>query len=80
MSDKRFAMSVTVEHPRVKYVSRLGTGEMLVSIGNPEKYDHVALVVTDERWRAIVRDVDQQITEHDQKKMDTDNESEAAEK
>lgn len=65
-----FAMSANVHHPRVKSVYRLpadhrGVRLLAINLGDPESYEHVSLLVTDEQWRAIVRDTDRKIVDVD---------------
>lgn len=60
MSNHSFAISVSVHHPRLKSIFRISTGEMSINLGD-KRYDHISLLVTDEEWREIVRDVDREI-------------------
>lgn len=57
---EHFAMSANVHHPIVKSVYRLRTGELSIQLGG-NGYEHVSVITTDEGWRRIVRDADQQI-------------------
>ena len=65
-----FAISANVHHPRVKSVYRLpanheGVRYLSINLGDPDGYSHVSLLVTDEQWRAIVRDTDREIVNTD---------------
>jgi hypothetical protein len=68
MTGPSFAISANVHGPIVKSVFRFeSSGEKLLSInlGDPTGYAHVSLIVTDEQWRAIVRDTDAEIARVD---------------
>jgi hypothetical protein len=70
MTDHNFAMSANVHHPILKSVFRLsanhaGVRLLAINLGDPEGYGHVSLLVTDEQWRAIVRDTDAEIVNTD---------------
>lgn len=64
MSTDKFDIGVLAHHPRLKRVSRLSAGDLSITLGG-KAYTHVCLLVTDEEWRAIVRDVDQIVTKLD---------------
>lgn len=64
-----YTMSTNAHHPRVKSVMRLSNGLLSVNLGG-KGYAHVALLTTDEEWRAIVREVDQQVAAMDDKYCD----------
>lgn len=70
MTEPRFAMSANVHRPSVKSVYRLpadhaGVRLLSINLGDPKGYGHVSLLVTDEQWRAIVRDTDREIARVD---------------
>jgi hypothetical protein len=62
MSD--YTMSTNAHHPSVKSVSRLSDDTLVVTLGGTG-YAHVALLLTDEEWCQIVRDVDQRVARLD---------------
>ena len=54
----RFTMSANAHHPQIKSVRRLDVEDGILSIVlGGEKYSHVALLLSDTEWLAIVRDV-----------------------
>jgi hypothetical protein len=63
MTDE-FTMSANAHHPRLKWVHRQDDGALWINLGGTG-YAHVALLVTDEEWRALVRDVDREIARID---------------
>jgi hypothetical protein len=67
MTDK-FTMSANAHHPRVKNVARLSDGTLVVNLGGTS-YAHVSILTTDEEWRQIVRDVDQQVAKMGAEKL-----------
>jgi hypothetical protein len=64
-----YTMSTNAHHPRVKNVARLNDGTLVVNLGGTS-YAHVAILTTDEEWRAIVREVDQQVAKMDARRTE----------
>lgn len=66
-----FAISATIHNPVLKSLFTLqDTGLVSVNLGSENGgYNHVAVLVTPERWREIVRNVDTRLAQLDTEKL-----------
>jgi hypothetical protein len=64
-TEKTLSVGILAQHPRIKDVRRISTGELDIVFGVPGQWSHVSLLFTDEEWRAVVREVDQRVAKMD---------------